>query len=82
MRLADAKPMDFKVAHRPVGGEVRQRSRVAYASKTVEMTPPRRLVTYGAGRIPSNKIEYFSKTDPMAHGSVSAQRRRSPRNRC
>ena len=40
------------------------------------------LVTYGAGRIPSNKIENFSKTDPMAHGLVAAQRRRSPRSRC
>ena len=81
MRLTDAEPMGFEVAHRPVGGEVRQRSRVAYASKTKEITPPQRLVTYGAGRIPSNKIEYFNKTDPTAHGSVAAQRRRSPRNR-
>ena len=81
VRLADVKPMDFEDAHRPVVGEGRQRSRVAYASKVKDMPPTHRLVTYGAGRIPSNKIEYFSKTDPMAHGSVAVQRRRSPRGR-
>ena len=53
---------------------------MAYVHATKVMSPPRKLVTYGAGKIPSNKIEYFHKTDPGAYGSVGARRRRSPRN--
>ena len=72
--------MDFQTAHQRHGGEDRQLSRVAYLNKVKNMSPKANLVTYGAGKIPSNLIEYFDKTDPGSNGKPAARRqRRSPR---
>ena len=79
-RIKKEKKMDFQTAHQRHGGEDRQLSRVAYLNKVKNMSPKANLVTYGAGKIPSNLIEYFDKTDPGSNGKPAARRqRRSPR---